>query len=133
MRIKGFSQKWCDWVQSIVFGGHVGVKVNDKIGPFFSTHKGLRQGDPFSLILFDMFADMMAILFLRAKENNQFTSVVPHLVDGGLSIFHYTDDTVVFLDHSLDQARNVKLLLTAFEQMSGLNINFHKVSIFVMG
>ena len=86
MRMKGFSQKWCDWVQSIVSGGHVGVKVNDEIGPFFSTHKGLRQGDPLSPILFNIVADMLPILFLRAKENNQFTGVVPHLVDRGLSI-----------------------------------------------
>jgi hypothetical protein len=39
MQMKGFSHKWCDWVQSIVSRGHVGVKVNDEIGPFFSTHK----------------------------------------------------------------------------------------------
>jgi hypothetical protein len=31
---KGFSPKWCTWIQSIVSGGHVGVKVNDDIGPF---------------------------------------------------------------------------------------------------
>jgi hypothetical protein len=104
MRMKGFSQKWCDWVESIVSGRHVGVKVNGEIGPFFSIHKGLRQGDPLSPILFNIVANMLAILFLRAKENNQFTGVVPHLVDGGLYILQYVDDTVVFLDHSLDQA-----------------------------
>ena len=64
MRMKGFSQKWCDWVQSIVSSGHVGVKVNDEIGPFFSTHKGLRKGDPLSPILFNIVADMLPILFL---------------------------------------------------------------------
>jgi hypothetical protein len=32
--MKGFSQKWCTWVQSIVSEGDVGVKVNDEIGPF---------------------------------------------------------------------------------------------------
>jgi hypothetical protein len=86
-----------------------------------------------SPILFNIVADMLPILFLRAKENNQFTGVVPHLVDGGLSILQYADDTVVFMDHNLDQARNVKLLLTAFEQMSGLKINFHKSELFAMG
>jgi hypothetical protein len=54
-------------------------------------------------------------------------------VDGGLSILQYADDTVVFLDHNLDQARNVKLLLTAFEHMSGLKINFHKSELFCYG
>jgi hypothetical protein len=80
----------------------VGVKINDEVGPFFSTHKGLRQGDPLSPILFNIVANMLAILLLRAKENNQFAGVVPHLVEGELSILQYADDTIVFMDHNLD-------------------------------
>jgi hypothetical protein len=52
--------------------------------------------------------------------------VIPNLVDDGLSILQYADDTILFMDHNLDQARNIKLLLIAFEKMSGLKINFHK-------
>jgi hypothetical protein len=37
-------------------------------------------------------------------RHNQFTGAVPHLVDGELYILQYADDTVVFLDHSLDHA-----------------------------
>jgi hypothetical protein len=59
--------------------------------------------------------------------------VIPHLVDDGLSILQYADDTVIFLDHDLEQAKNMKLLLTAFEQLSGLKINFHKSEIFCYG
>jgi hypothetical protein len=40
---------------------------------------------------------------------------------------------MVFMDHNLEHARNVKLLLTAFEQMSGLKINFHKSELFCYG
>ena len=76
---------------------------------------------------------MLAVLFARAIEENQFAGIIPHLIEGGLSILQYADDTVVFLDHSIDQARNVKLLLTAFEQMSGLKINFHKSELFCYG
>ena len=54
----------------IVSGGHIGVKVNDVIGPFFCTYKCLRQGDHLSPILFNIFVDMLAILFARAKEEN---------------------------------------------------------------
>jgi hypothetical protein len=110
-----------------------GVRVNDDIGPFFSTHKGLRQGDALSPILFNIVADMLAVLFARAKEEHQLNGIVPHLIDGGLSILQYADDTVVFLDHNLKHARNVKLLLTAFEQMTGLKINFHKSELFCYG
>ena len=40
---------------------------------------------------------------------------------------------VVFLDHNLEHAQNIKLLLTVFEQMSGLKINFHKSELFCYG
>ena len=48
--------------------------------------KGLRQGDPLSPIVFNLVANMLALLVSRAREDNQIKGVVPHLVDGGLSI-----------------------------------------------
>jgi hypothetical protein len=50
-----------------------------------------------------------------------------------LSILQYADDTIIFLDHDLEQAKNLKLLLCAFEQLSGLKINFHKSEVFCYG
>jgi hypothetical protein len=58
--------------------------------------------------------------------------VVPHLVEWDLLVLQYEDDTVVFMDHSLEHACTVKLLLTTFEQMLGLKINFHKSELFAM-
>jgi hypothetical protein len=59
--------------------------------------------------------------------------VIPHLVDGGLSILQYADDTILFMEHDLEKARNLKLILAAFEQLSGLKINFHKSELFCFG
>jgi hypothetical protein len=59
--------------------------------------------------------------------------VVPHPVDRGLSILQYAYDTVIFMDHDLGKAHNMKLLLYAFEQASGLKINFHKIELFCFG
>ena len=59
LRMKGFSPKWCRWVEGMVTGGSVGIKVNDDIGPYFQTKRGLRQGDPMSPILFNIVADML--------------------------------------------------------------------------
>jgi hypothetical protein len=50
---------------------------------------------------------MLAILFSRAQEYGQFTGVVPHFVQGGLSILQYADDTVGFMDHNMERACNV--------------------------
>ena len=73
---------------------------------------------------------MLAILISRAKEAEQIHGVVPHLVDEGLSVLQYADDTIVFTDNDLERAKNMKLLLCTFEQLSGLKINFHKSKMF---
>lgn len=86
-------------------GGHVGVKINDQVGQNFQTKKGVRQGDPLSLILFNIVVDMLAIIIKRAKEEEQIAGVIPHLVDDGLSILQYADDTILFVEHGIDKAK----------------------------
>eukprot|EP00267_Zea_mays_P028107 XP_008657698.1 uncharacterized protein LOC103637241 [Zea mays] len=84
LRMKGFDDKWCTWVDAIMKKGHVAVKVNNYTGNTFETKKGLRQGDPLSSILFNIVVDMLAIIVKRAVRNNLVGGVVPHLVDEGI-------------------------------------------------
>ena len=76
---------------------------------------------------------MLAIFIARAKEDGQIQGLIPHLIDDGLSILQYTDDTNLFMEHTIEQAKNMKILLCAFEQLSGLKINFHKSELFCYG
>ena len=113
--------------------GSVGIKVNDDIGPYFQTKRGLRLEDPISPVLFNIVANMLALLINRAKVDGQIRGATPHLIDDGLSILQHADDTIIFIDHDPKKAKNLKLLLCAFEQLSGLKINFHKSEIFCYG
>ena len=133
LRMKGFSHQWCEWVQKFTQGGNVNIKVNDQLGSYFQTRKGLRQGDPVSPMLFNIVVDMLAIMIARAKEAAQVEGVIPNLIQDGLSILQYADDTVIFMSHDVEKAVNMNLLLTTFEQLSGLKINFHKSEIFCFG
>jgi hypothetical protein len=105
----------------------------DDVGRYFQTKKVLRQGDPLSPMLFNIVADMLPIIIEHAKVDGQIEGVVPHLVDGGLYILQYVDDTILFMEHDLQKARPLKLILSPFEQLSGLKINFHKSELFCFG
>jgi hypothetical protein len=109
--MKGFSEKWCNWIDALTQKGHVAIKVNDYICNNFQTFKGLRQVDPLSPLLFNIVADMLAIILNRAKRGGLIAGVVPHLVDDGLSLLQYADDTILFMDHDLEKARNLKTIL----------------------
>jgi hypothetical protein len=130
LRMKGFPPDWCNWIARFVQDKSVGIRVNDDIGHYFQTLKGLRQGDLLSPILFNIIVDMLAILIARAKEDGQVGGLVPQLVEGSISIIQYADDTILFLEHDLAKAVNMKLILAFFEQLSGLKINFHKNEVF---
>ena len=71
-----------------VQGGSVGIRVNDDIGHYFQTKERLRQGGPLSPILFNIVADMLAILIAQAKEDGQIGGLIPHLVDGAYPYYN---------------------------------------------
>lgn len=70
---------------------------------------------------------MPAIMIERTKADGKIDGVANHLLDDGLSIQQYTDNTILFMEHDLEKVRNLKLILSAFEHLSGLKINFHKI------
>lgn len=47
-RLLGFSETWCGWVKQILHNGTMSIKLNNCVGPYFQSAKGVRQGDPHS-------------------------------------------------------------------------------------
>jgi hypothetical protein len=84
-------------------------------------------------MLFNIVTDMLAVVIECAKYDGQIDVMIPHLVDTGLSILQYADHTILFVEHDIKEARNLKLILSAFEQFLGLKINFNKGELFCFG
>lgn len=54
MEMRGFDKKWRDWINQVVIGGTISIKMNDKIGSYIESYKGSDRETlclPFFLIL----------------------------------------------------------------------------------
>jgi hypothetical protein len=107
------------------------VKTNDKIGAYIKSYKGVRQGDPMSLILFNLVAYCLTRMVHKAQDHGLITGLISHIIPKGVVILQYADDTILFLKHDLDGAIHMKLLFL-FEMLAGLKINFNKSEIFMV-
>jgi hypothetical protein len=108
---KGFSHKMNDLIFSIISSGKVNIKLNDKLGAYFNTKRGVRQGDPLSPILFNLTVDSMSALVRNAQESGLIRGLAPHLQENGFAILQYADDTIFMLEEGHENARNLKFLL----------------------
>ena len=132
LRQRGFCEKWCQWIEKVVTCGTLSVKVNDKVGAYFKCGKGVRQGDPLSPFLFNIAADTLAKMVTLAQENGLIEGLVLDYIPKGVAILQYTDDTIICLKDSRENAQNMKLLLYLYENMSGLKINFDKSEVIMV-
>ncbi|WVZ53572.1 hypothetical protein U9M48_004492 [Paspalum notatum var. saurae] len=90
------------------------LKVNSNIGRYLQTKKGLRQGESLSPILFNLVADMLAV----------FRGLITHLVEDGLSILQYADDTINFHKSELFCYGEAKPHFNQYSQIFGCSMGF---------
>jgi len=108
------------------------MKINNTLGPYFVSHKGVRQGDPLSPILFNFVADCLSRMVRKAQRGGLVCGLADNIIDKGVAILQYADDTIICLKDDMEVTRNMKLLLYLYEMMSGLKINFLKSEIILV-
>ena len=109
---QGFGPKIITLIKQMTQGGSVGVKVNDIEGDFFLTGKGLRQGDPFAPLLFNLVVDVFSRMLSKGCEARLIRGLCPDFIPGGVVSLQYADDTLIFLDKCEVMAVNLKWILT---------------------
>jgi hypothetical protein len=81
-------------------------------------------------MLFNVVANMLAMIIASAKEDGLLGGIIPHLVEGEDGILHYANNIILFMEQVVEKAVNMKLILYMFEHLSIQKINFHKIKIF---
>ena len=130
---RGFCPKWCSWIQQVVSVGTVSVKLNNSIDTYIKSYKGVRQGDPLSPILFNFAADGLTRMVNKAQSNNLFSGLIDHIVDKGVAILQYADDTIICLKHSIGDARNLKMLLYLVFRLIFTRVKFSPLMMKITG
>ena len=67
---KGFSSKWRIWMTGCLSSVSYAILVNGNAKGWVKASRGLRQGDPLSLFLFTIVANVLSRMLLKAEERN---------------------------------------------------------------
>ncbi|RVW14627.1 LINE-1 reverse transcriptase-like [Vitis vinifera] len=117
MQKMGFGVKWREWIWSCISTVKFSVLINGEPAGFFSSSKGLRQGDPISPYLF--------IMGMEDPKGQGQAVNISHLL--------FADDAIVFCEARKDDMTFLSWILCWFEAASGLRINLAKSEIIPVG
>lgn len=125
----GFPSVWIQWIRNILNYTKMSVLVNGSPTAEFKPQRLLPLGDPLSPLLFNLIAEILHLLLAKGESLGIFKGIK---LGNGPTISHvqFVDDTIIFLENSEHSCKGIKLILTIFELLSGLKINYNKSHLF---
>jgi hypothetical protein len=123
---RGFGKTWIEWIKKTILGGAVSILANGEESNNFKTGKGVRQGDPLSPLLFNLVGDVLTRMLAKVADQGLVKGVLGDFRASGILSLQYVDDTLLFSDCGGYYLRNLKIVLSLFERISGMRINFNK-------
>jgi hypothetical protein len=117
----------CPFLYIIINGSPLG---------FFSSSRGLRQGDPLSPLLSVLVMEALSqMVFATVESGRLFGFSMGSRYQEAMIVSHllFPDDTLIFCEPNVEQFRDLRCLLLCFEAISGLKINLSKSEIVPVG
>ena len=115
---------------------HFSILINGSPCGFFESSRGLRQGEPFSPLLFVLIIEAHGRILDKVVHDGHMSGFgVGHLEGRSLAVSRllFADDTLIFCDVDLDQVLFLRMILIWFEAVSSLKINLGKSKLVLVG
>ena len=96
LEMKGFSLRWRKWMRGCLSSVSYAVLVNGNAKGWVKASRGLRQGDPLSPFLFNIVADVLSRMLLKAEERNDLEGFRVGRNRTRVSHLQFADDTIFF-------------------------------------
>ena len=115
----GLGPKFCNIVEDMYVNASYRIKVGNKLGSCFSTNVGLRQGDPLSPLLFNLFIADITFAFTSGCSP-------PLIQDLPVPSVQFADDICNFAT-TLDGLRESIKCTLQYCQANRLRVKMHKL------
>jgi hypothetical protein len=136
LRRTGFGSKWRKRISACISTACFSILINGNLHSFFSSSRGLCQGDPLSHLLFVFVMDAFRRMLSRAMDGGFLSGFrVDNLNNFPLEISHlmFADDILIMCDAEVDQIHNLDHILLCFKAILGLKVNLQKSEIVTVG
>jgi hypothetical protein len=122
----GFPQNFTNTIIRCVTTVQFSILINGCRSPTFTPQRGLRQGDPLSLYLFIICADVLSGLLSQAHHRKLIHGV--KITPRAPEITHllFADDNLFFCRATKDEARTIKETIEVYQAASGQLVNMDK-------
>ena len=132
----GFGSRWMEWIWWCISTAKFFVLVNRVPAGFFSSSKGLHQGDPISPYLFVLGMEVLSALIRRVVEGGFISGCRLRRREGmEMNVSHllFADDTIIFCEARKEHLTHLGWILAWFEAASSLRINLAKSELITVG
>ena len=124
LKRRNFPEMWVRWVKQCVCTTTFAVLINGSPqGGWIHPQRGIRQGCPLAPLLFILAVDALVVcpemLCMRGLLSNFQTAGWP----GGVPLLQYADDTIFFIEGSMEVAEKTSAFLEMFSDFSTLSLN----------
>ncbi|KAL0420558.1 UNVERIFIED_CONTAM: LINE-1 reverse transcriptase [Sesamum latifolium] len=122
----GFPEQFILWIEECVTMSSFSVCLNGSPDGFFRGARELRQGDPMSPYLFVLVMEVLTLILQQLVDQDGGFSY--HWLCGELHLFQlgFADDLLLFNRADTDSVLIFKRALTAFADLSRLQVNLQK-------